>query len=63
MGKPASAATKRPEKRRKARRNTSDRRDQVRWEKPSSKSKKGERRAGAGRRGQDKVWDTIRSKS
>ena len=62
MGKPASAAGKRPEKRRKARRKTSDRRDQVRWEKPSSKSKEGERRAGAGRRGQDKVWDTIRSK-
>lgn len=63
MGKSASAVTKRPEKRRKSRRNTADRRDQVRWEKPSSKSKESERRAGTGRRHEDKVWDKIRSKT
>ncbi len=63
MGKSASTLTKRPEKRRKARRNTTDRRDEVRWEKPSSKSKRDKRRAGTGRRQEDKVWDKIRSKS
>jgi hypothetical protein len=63
MGKSVSALTKRPEKRRKARRNTADRRDEVRWEKPSSKSKRDERRAGTGRRQEDKVWNKIRSKS
>ncbi len=63
MAKSASAATKRPEKRRKTRRNTSDRRDEIRWEKPSSKSKQGERRSGTGRRHEDKVWDKIRSKT
>ncbi len=63
MGKSASTLTKRPEKRRKARRNTADRRDEVRWEKPSSKSKRDARRAGTGRRQEDKVWDKIRSKS
>ncbi len=63
MGKSASTLTKRPEKRRKARRNTADRRDEVRWEKPSSKSKHDKRRTGTGRRQEDKVWDKIRSKS
>ncbi len=63
MGKSASAVTKRPEKRRKARRNTADRRDEVRWEKSSSKSKEGERRGGTGRRQEDKVWDKIQSKT
>ena len=63
MGKSASTLTKRPEKRRKARRNTADRRDEVRWEKPSSKSKRDERRTGTGRRQEDKVWDKLRSKS
>lgn len=63
MGKSASTLTKRPEKRRKARRNTADRRDEVRWEKPSSKSKRDERRTGTGRRQEDKVWDKIRSKN
>ena len=63
MGKSVSVLTKRPEKRRKVRRNTADRRDQVRWEKSSSKSKHDERRAGTGRRREDKVWDKIRSKS
>ncbi|TDJ66113.1 MAG: hypothetical protein E2O37_03075 [Proteobacteria bacterium] len=63
MGKSASTLTKRPEKRRKARRNTVDRRDEVRWEKPSSKSKRDERRTGTGRRQEDKVWDKIRSKN
>ena len=63
MGKSVSALTKRPEKRRKSRRDTADRRDQVRWEKSPYKSKRDERRAGAGRRQEDKVWDKIRSKS
>ena len=63
MRKSVSTLTKRPEKRRKARRNTADRRDQIRWEKPSPKSKQSERRTATGRRHQDKVWDKIRSKS
>lgn len=71
MGKSASAATKRPEKRRKSRRNTADRREEIRWEGSSSKSKskskskpkEGERRTGAGRRFEDKVWAKIQSKS
>ena len=62
MGKPV-ALNKRPEKRRKSRRDTGDRRDQVRWENPASKPKAGERRTGAGRRQEDKTWDKIRSKS
>lgn len=63
MGKSAAADTKRPEKRRKARRSTADRREEVRWEKPSKKSKEGERRSGSGRRYEDKIWDKIKSKT
>jgi hypothetical protein len=63
MGKSVSTLTKQSEKRKKARRNTSDRRNEVRWEKPSSKSKRDERRAGTGRRQEDKTWDNIRSKN
>jgi hypothetical protein len=62
MGKLASTVTKRVEKRRKSRRNTADRREEIRWEKSSTKSKEGERRSGSGRRFEDKVWDKIQSK-